>query len=252
MGKKLAVALLAATLFVPASAQALETNDLLALVAMPLAVAAVSEIADVPVNELLDVVTLLNDAAVPPPQFIEVVRYVPVALVVDNDGDDEFVEFLRLRERDGVNGVQFVTVIEERYRTYGISESEFNVTAPRYVTVIDDRDAFIPPIVRTRVAEARAHPHGGPPGQLKKERGVQTGAEIVHRAARNNDDGRRVVNDDRKADKKDRAVARHDKPDGGSGRVKAEKRQGGGDHGGHGNSGGHGKKDNGGKGKGKG
>lgn len=241
MGKKLAVALLAATLLVPAGAQALETNDLLALVAMPLAVAAVSEVADVPVNELMDIVTLLNDAAVPPPQFIEVVRYVPVALVVDNDGDDEFVEFVRLRESEGLNGLQLATVIEQRYRTYGITDSEFSVTAPRYVTVIDYRDAFIPTVVRTRVAEAKAHPHGGPPGQLKKERGLQTGAEVVHGTTRD----RRVVNDDRKEDRKERAVAKakRDKPD--RGRVKAGKRH----DGDHGNSG-RGK--DGGKGKGKG
>ena len=35
-------------------------------------------------------------------------------------------------------------------------------------------------IVTTRIAETRAHPHGGPPGQLKKELGLQTGAEVVH------------------------------------------------------------------------
>ena len=235
MGKKLAVALLAATLLVPAGAQALETNDLLALVAMPLAVAAVSEVADVPVNELMDIVTLLNDAAVPPPQFIEVVRYVPVALVVDNDGDDEFVEFVRLRESEGLNGLQLVTVIEQRYRTYGITDSEFSVTAPRYVTVIDDRDAFIPTVVRTRVAEAKAHPHGGPPGQLKKERGLQTGAEVVHGTTRD----RRVVSDDRKDD---RAVAKAKRDKADRGREKAGKRH----DGGHGKDGGKGK----GKGKG--
>lgn len=237
MGKKLAVALLAATLLVPAGAQALETNDLLALVAMPLAVAAVSEVADVPVNELMDIVTLLNDAAVPPPQFIEVVRYVPVALVVDNDGDDEFVEFVRLREREGLRGLQLATVIEQRYRTYGITDSEFSVTAPRYVTVIDDHDAFIPTVVRTRVAEAKAHPHGGPPGQLKKERGLQTGAEVVHGTTR---DGR-VITGDRKDDRKERAVAKakRAKPD--RGRVKAGKHQDG-DHGkDHGNGKGKGK-----------
>jgi len=27
----------------------------------------------------------------------------------------------------------------------------------------------------------RAHPHGGPPGQLKKQFGLKTGAEVVHR-----------------------------------------------------------------------
>src|SRR5215212_7134211 len=79
MLKRLAVASLLVTLL-PLRAAALETEDLLALVAMPLAVAAVSELTDVPENQLIDVVTLLNDAQVPPAQFVEVVRYAPVAL----------------------------------------------------------------------------------------------------------------------------------------------------------------------------
>jgi len=46
--------------------------------------------------------------------------------------------------------------------------------------VIVDRDVIVPPVVVSRVASVRAHPHGGPPGQLKKELGLQTGAEVVH------------------------------------------------------------------------
>ena len=78
-------------------------------------------------------------------------------------------------------GTQLVMVIEERYRTIGIP-ADLDVVAPRVVEV--SRDTFIPEIVRTRVAEVvtmHSHPHGGPPGQLKKIEGMQTGAEIVHR-----------------------------------------------------------------------
>ncbi|HUP59583.1 MAG TPA: hypothetical protein VNA69_04100 [Thermoanaerobaculia bacterium] len=175
MLKRLAVVSLVA-LLLPLQAAALDKEDLLALVAMPLAVAAVSEMTDVPTSELIDVVTLLNDAAVPPAQFVEVVRYVPVALVVEND-EPSFVEFVRVQQRQGVRGTQLVAVIEERFRTFGLPDVELDVVAPRVVVVNDD---FIPLIVRTRVAEVKAHPHGGPPGQLKKQRGVQTGAEIVH------------------------------------------------------------------------
>ena len=179
MWKTLAVAVLTATLLAPTQAEALENEELLSLVAMPLAVAAVSEITDVPVNQLIDVVTLLNDAAVPPPQFIEVVRYVPVALVVEDDQPD-FVEFVRLREQEGLRGTALVTSIEERIRIYGVPEVELAVTRPRTIDVVEE--TFIPVPVRTRLAEVRrSHPHGGPPGQLKKEAGVQTGAEIVHR-----------------------------------------------------------------------
>lgn len=208
MGKIPVVALLALLMAAPA-ATALENEDLLAMVAMPLAVAAVSEVADVPMNELIDVVTLLNDAAVPPPQFVEVVRYVPVALVVEDDQPD-FVEFVRVREREGLFGLALVNAIEDQFRVYDLPDVDFDiVTAPRIVEVLDryDRDyddrvaIFVPPIVRTRVAEVRSHPHGGPPGQLKKQEGLQTGAEIVHGTRR----GRGARSDDRDDD---RAVSR--------------------------------------------
>jgi hypothetical protein len=178
MWKTLAVVVLAATLLAPAQAQALENEELLSLVAMPLAVAAVSEMTDVPVNQLMDVVTLLNDAAVTAPQFIEVVRYVPVALVVE-DNQPDFVEFLRLREQEGLRGTAFVTSIQQQIPVYGVPEMELAVTRPRTIDVHEE--TFVPKPVQTRLAEVRRdHPHGGPPGQLKKVAGVQSGAEIVH------------------------------------------------------------------------
>jgi len=189
MLKRLAVASLL-VLLLPLHAAALDTQDLLALVAMPLAVAAVSDMANVPQNQLMDVISLLNQAEVPPAQFVEVVRYVPVALVTPVDNGPTFVEYVRTQELQGVRGTQLVTVIEERYRTIGVP-ADLDVVAPRVVEV--NRDTFVPEIVRTRVNEITAtnintprtrwssHPHGGPPGQLKKIEGVQTGAEIVHR-----------------------------------------------------------------------
>ncbi|HYI13382.1 MAG TPA: hypothetical protein VEK57_30325 [Thermoanaerobaculia bacterium] len=205
MWKIFAVAVLATVLVLPAQpASALENEDLLALVAMPLAVAAVSEITDVPMNQLMDVVTLLNDAAVPPPQFIEVVRYVPVALIVENDEPD-FVEFVRLRRGEGLVGTALVTSIEDRMRFYDIGDVNLRVTRPRVVDVTED---FIPVIVRTRLVEARKHPHGGPPGQLKKAAGVKTGAEIVHGSKPGRSDDRIVVRD---RDDNDRRVTREGK-----------------------------------------
>src|SRR5688572_19128548 len=122
MGKTLAFLTLVAALILPAQpVAALEVdNDLLALVAMPLAVAAVSEITDVPANDLIDMVTLLNDADVPPVQFVETVRYVPVALVTADDTQPRFVEVVRQQEQAGVRGIQLVTFIEERLRLYGL------------------------------------------------------------------------------------------------------------------------------------
>lgn len=234
MIKKIALAVLLAAL--PASAPALQTNELLSLVAMPLAVAAVSEIADVPISQLMDVVAMLNQADVPPAQFIEVVRYVPVALVVEND-DPDFVEFVRLRRDEGLRGDAFVTVIEERIRSFGVPV-EFNVTAQPVIVVQQD---FVPAIVRTRVKERKTHPHGGPPGQLKKVVGVQTGAEIVHGErrgrGRDDDDVVKVRVDDRGRGQKVKVVKVDD--DGGKGKDKGK--------GDKGNDGGKGK----GKGKGK-
>jgi hypothetical protein len=189
MLKRLAVASLLVLLLLPLHAAALDTQDLLALVAMPLAVAAVSDMTNVPQNQLMDFVSLLNQADVPPAQFVEVVRYVPVALVTPVESGPTFVEFVRTQELQGLRGTQLVTVIEERYRTIGIP-ADLDVVAPRVVEV--NRDTFVPEIVRTRVNEITTnlntpriswstHPHGGPPGQLKKIEGVQTGAEIVHR-----------------------------------------------------------------------
>jgi hypothetical protein len=246
MRKTLAAALLAAAL-IPTNAQALENEELLALVAMPLAVAAVSEVTDIPMSDLIDVVTLMNDASVPPAQFIEVVRYAPAALISET-GQPRFVEFVRVQYDNGLRGSALVNSIEDRIQIYGMPGVDLDVTAPRVVDIEDD---FIPRVVQTRVAEVRAHPHGGPPGQLKKRAGVQTGAEIVHgsKPERKNhvrDDDDRVVKrviEDRPERVVTRRVDDDDKGRGkgrGQGRVKAD------------DGGGKGKSEGKGKGKGKG
>lgn len=183
-------ALLLATLIVP-PAEALETDELLALVAMPLVVDAVSQIAGVPERDLFDLVSLLNDADVDPPHFIETIRYVPVALVVEEDG--AFVDYVRIQIQQGVRGVELVRLIEDRYRdTYDLPQAELLVTAPRTVVTGDD---YVPVVVRERVTAWRNHPHGGPPGLIKKHLGLQTGAEVVHGTT----PGRtRTVNSDRR------------------------------------------------------
>lgn len=190
MWKSLAV-VVAVVLLVAAQAAALQNEDLLAAVAMPLAVAAVADAADVPMRDLIDVVTLLNDAQVPPAQFIEVVRYVPVVLV-EEPQRVEFVDFLRAEEQRGVRGTALVTSIANQFRTYGLTDANLVVARPR----IDITDDYVAPIVAMRTARRASHPHGGPPGQIKKELGVQTGAEVVHGRKPGNqreDAGTRVV-----------------------------------------------------------
>jgi hypothetical protein len=227
MWKPLIAALIAATLLVPTQASALENEDLLALVAMPLAVAAVSEITDVPVSGLIDVVTLLNDAAVPPAQFIETVRYIPVALVT---GDDDFVEYVRLREQEGVRGTALVTSIAERLQIYGLPDADLAVTRLRTIDVVEDD--FLPRPVRLRLAEAKQHPRhplGAPPGQLKKAAGARVVTEVVEDKQERKEEQRERKIRPREVESHTRAVAE------GHGHGKS-----------HGNGNGHGK----GKGKG--
>ena len=178
--------ILAALLLVPMQAYALSTSDLLSLIAMPLAVAAVSDVTGVPTDELSNFVATLNNANVPPPQVIEVLRYVPVALVSDSTQQQPvFVDYVQSQVQQGVTGPALVPVIVERLRTYDIQPQIVTITepapaqAPPVQTIVVDR-TFVPQPVITRVTEIRSHPHGGPPGQLKKIEGVQTGAQVVH------------------------------------------------------------------------
>jgi hypothetical protein len=143
------------------------TSSLLSLIAMPLAVAAISEIADVPQDQLTSLLLTLNQANLPPAQFVQTLRYVPVALVEQPD----FVPYVQTQVANGITGPALVTVIDQRLPEF--------VPAPAASTIAVTPD-YIPPVVRTRVAEAHAHPHGGPPGQLKKIYGLRTGAEVVH------------------------------------------------------------------------
>lgn len=152
--------------------------DPLALVAMPLAVAAVANLTDVPANDLISFIAALNQAAVPAPQFVEVVRYSPMVFLSDTY-EPQFVQFVTTEVDRGVRGDRLALVIADRYRTFGIRDIDV-IRPPR--TVIIDRTEIFPPLVRTRVAEVRAHPNGGPPGQIKKDRGLQTGAEVVHQS----------------------------------------------------------------------
>jgi hypothetical protein len=129
--------------------------DPVALAAMPLAVAAMSELTGVPQNQLADLAAALNQADVPPTQFVQVVSYAPQTLTVQQPAQQPpaFVDFVQTQTRQGVRGPALVTRIDREL--------------PRFT-----------------VASAPMHPHGGPPGQLKKQLGLQTGAEVVHGAKR--------------------------------------------------------------------
>ncbi len=154
---------------------ALQTEEVLDVVAMPLAVAAVSELSGIPAGDLTQLITALNDTAVPPAQFVEIVRYSPV-LLVDPATGPNVATFVTNEAARGVTGEELVLALRDRIRASGIEE--IDVRDQRRIVL--DRREIVPQTVIRHVDEVRNHPHGGPPGQLKKEIGVQTGAEIVH------------------------------------------------------------------------
>jgi hypothetical protein len=155
----------------------LDGIDPLAVIGLPLAVAAVSNITGVSQTELANLVATLNNANVPPTQVVEVLRYSPVVLVADNG--QPFVQYVQQQVSQGVTGPALVPIVVQQLRTYYPVQTQIVMNRPAPQRVFVERD-FFPPVVVTRAEEVRLHPHGGPPGQLKKQLGLQTGAEVVH------------------------------------------------------------------------
>jgi hypothetical protein len=99
--------------FVPSHAQALNTSGLRSLCAMPLAVDACARTGVAP-DQLGLYASRLNAADVPPPLFVETIRYAPFALQ-----QPDFFPFVDSEISQGVAGDALVTVIEQRVRSYG-------------------------------------------------------------------------------------------------------------------------------------
>jgi len=169
--------------------------DPLALIALPLAVAAASEISGVPALKLANLVATLNHANVAPVEMVEVVRFAPAALVID--GGTPFLQFVRTQTTRGITGPALAPIIATELRTYYPADTRIAFRPAS--TEFFERE-LVPQVVVTRTAEVRAHPHGGPPGQLKKQLGLQTGAEVVHGSPR--------VARAARAERSDRSVAR--------------------------------------------
>jgi hypothetical protein len=169
----------------------LVSTDPFSVIALPLAVAAVSNVTGVSLDELANFVATMNNANVPPTQIVEVLRYVPVALTTDNA--PQFVQFVQQQTTQGVTGPALVPVVVQQLQTFYPAQTQIIVSEPARVrrvrvvpqTVIVDQN-FVPAVV---VARMKEHPHGGPPGQIKKQLGLQTGAEVVHGEKR----GRTIV-----------------------------------------------------------
>ncbi|HMA01022.1 MAG TPA: hypothetical protein VKP02_01550, partial [Gemmatimonadaceae bacterium] len=140
--KKIALALVVA-LLLPVGAYAFDPGDLAALVAMPLAVAAVADVSGVPTSDLVNVVSAMNRANVPPPQFVEVIRYVPVALV-EQPRDTQFVTYVDSQVDNGIAGDELAYGIANQLQTYGVRD--INISNPPDIVVID-RYNYVPPVV---------------------------------------------------------------------------------------------------------
>src|SRR5215212_4112099 len=127
--KKLTVLLLLVVVAAPRPAQALQANELLALVAMPLAVAAVSEVSGVPQEQLADLVATLNNANVAPSDFVRMLRFLPPALAAAPlESQPSFATFVQQHVDRGITGTQLVTVIEQQLPSYGVTPAEITVT----------------------------------------------------------------------------------------------------------------------------
>lgn len=158
MLKKLALASILIAI-IPRQAAAMTREEVIALVTMPLAVSAAVDITGIPVPRLINVVTMMNEAEVPPPQFIEIVRYMPVTLVTDDDGD-RFVQYVRVRHNQGLRGQAFVRAIDDDLPSYGVPAVDLNVYEPLpEVIYTDNEEEFFPVIVRTRVVDGWHHRH---------------------------------------------------------------------------------------------
>lgn len=130
------------------SPSSFSSRDLLALVAMPLAVDAVANLTGVRSQELMNLVSQLNQANVPPPQFIEVVRYVPVVLV-DQNTAPQFVNYVTTQVNQGVTGNALANAIASQLRSYGATQ--INVSAPAPPQIVMEQPNYVPPVVVTRV-----------------------------------------------------------------------------------------------------
>jgi hypothetical protein len=157
------------------------SSDPLSVILLPLAVAAVSDVAGVSSNELANLVASLNNANVPPTQMVEVLRYVPVAVTPDNG--PQFVQFVQQQTSQGVTGPALVPVVVQQLRTYYPAQTQIVISEPVRVrqlqpvpqTVVVDQN-FIPPAVVTHIRE---HP----------QRNVEVNNERPDRG--NRDEGRR-------------------------------------------------------------
>ena len=122
--KKIVLLTMLIALIAPLKAHALVTadvtaDDVLSYAAMPLAVSNVCDVRGVQTDEVGNLVAYMDRADVSPEGFIDVFRYVPVALVLNNGGQPDFVRWVGGEVDQGIVGDQLVSAMENRLTTYG-------------------------------------------------------------------------------------------------------------------------------------
>jgi hypothetical protein len=125
--------------------------DPLALLDMPVAVANVCDLNDVPYDRVSNLVVELNLGDVPPVQFVEVLRYAPAALVVEGGyyGQPDFVQFVRSERVGGIRGYGLVSAIDRQLPSFGIT-AQIDVGPPVYV----GRNYYAPAVAQNYVSPA--------------------------------------------------------------------------------------------------
>jgi hypothetical protein len=112
------ITVLSLFLFAMASYAAADVNDVLSYVAMPLAVSSVCDVRGVQTDRVGELVTYMDQANVAPADFVDVFRYVPVALVMRTDGRPDFVQWVGNQVNSGMVGTALVSAMETQLRTY--------------------------------------------------------------------------------------------------------------------------------------
>jgi hypothetical protein len=172
--------------YIPTTLATTTNGDTLSAIALPLAVAAVANVSGVSQNELANLVATLNNANVPAPQVIHILRYVPVALVADNG--PQFVGFVQQQTNQGVTGPALVPVVVQQLQTYYPAQQPVVIEPrpqPRPIVINQD---FVPVVVANRTEELRVRPRGVEVAREHNQEG-----DHEHGRGRGRDEHQRVV-----------------------------------------------------------
>jgi hypothetical protein len=130
-----------------------DNSDVLSYVAMPLAVSAVCDVQGVQTDRVGQLVTYMDQANVTPADFIDVLRYVPVALVLRTDNRPDFVEWVHGEVDRGLVGEGLVNAMETQLRTYDPDAAQVRYRPHRRYRSRDDyayayEPDYVPVIIR--------------------------------------------------------------------------------------------------------